>query len=108
GWVGGEMCSELRRSVARRKIDRTGIPSRFALQEKGARLVERRASMQRYAFALGAILLSACSPSRGLPAVVSAGTPAVAPAVHNDIPPRLQWNATFGYCGETSFISAGL
>jgi len=64
--------------------------------------------MQRYAFALGAILLSACSPSRGLPAVVSAGTPAVAPAVHNDIPPRLQWNANFGYCGETSFISAGL
>ncbi len=25
-----------------------------------------------------------------------------------DLPPRLQWNANFGYCGETSFISAGL
>lgn len=25
-----------------------------------------------------------------------------------DIPPRLQWNANFGYCGEVSFISAGL
>lgn len=25
-----------------------------------------------------------------------------------DIPPRLQWNANSGYCGETSFISAGL
>jgi hypothetical protein len=24
------------------------------------------------------------------------------------IPPRLQWNANHGYCGETSFISAGL
>ncbi len=24
------------------------------------------------------------------------------------VPPRLQWNANFGYCGETSFISAGL
>jgi hypothetical protein len=25
-----------------------------------------------------------------------------------DIPPRRQWNANDGYCGETSFISAGL
>lgn len=25
-----------------------------------------------------------------------------------DIPPRLQWNANHGYCGEVSFISAGL
>ncbi len=25
-----------------------------------------------------------------------------------DLPPRLQWNANSGYCGETSFISAGL
>ena len=24
------------------------------------------------------------------------------------LPPRLQWNTNFGYCGETSFISAGL
>ncbi len=26
----------------------------------------------------------------------------------NDLPPRLQWNANKGYCGETSFIVAGL
>jgi hypothetical protein len=25
-----------------------------------------------------------------------------------DVPPRQQWNANSGYCGETSFISAGL
>lgn len=25
-----------------------------------------------------------------------------------EIPARLQWNANFGYCGETSFISAGM
>ncbi len=25
-----------------------------------------------------------------------------------DIEPRLQWNANFGYCGETSYISAGM
>jgi len=29
-------------------------------------------------------------------------------AAVNNIPPRLQWNANFGYCGETSLISAGL
>ena len=26
----------------------------------------------------------------------------------NPIPPRIQWNSNFGYCGEVSFISAGL
>ncbi|HEY1975086.1 MAG TPA: hypothetical protein VGG89_00895 [Candidatus Baltobacteraceae bacterium] len=65
--------------------------------------------MRRYLIALGAILLSGCSAWEGLPSTVPASGPAiVAPAVHNDIPPRLQWNANFGYCGETSFISAGL
>jgi len=28
--------------------------------------------------------------------------------VKNDIPPRLQWGANYGYCGEVSMISAGL
>ncbi|MGR3889783.1 hypothetical protein [Pseudomonas sp. 1152_12] len=28
--------------------------------------------------------------------------------VKNDIPPRLQWTANFGYCGEVAFVSAGL
>jgi len=26
----------------------------------------------------------------------------------NDIPPRIQWTANFGYCGETALLSAGL
>ena len=29
-------------------------------------------------------------------------------SVSNPIPPRIQWNENYGYCGETSFISAGL
>ena len=36
---------------------------------------------------------------------------APAPVWHQrgiDMAPRLQWNANFGYCGETSFISAGM
>jgi hypothetical protein len=32
----------------------------------------------------------------------------VIPSVAQPIEPRLQWNANFGYCGETSFISAGM
>ncbi len=40
-------------------------------------------------------------------AVPAAGLPAVHRAAL-DIPPRLQWNANDGYCGEVSLISAGL
>ena len=29
-------------------------------------------------------------------------------SVVNPLPPRIQWNANYGYCGEASFISAGL
>jgi hypothetical protein len=29
-------------------------------------------------------------------------------SVVNSLPPRIQWNANYGYCGEVSFISAGL
>ena len=28
--------------------------------------------------------------------------------IMNDIPPRTQWNANYGYCGEVAMISAGL
>jgi len=41
----------------------------------------------------------------------SAGTTSTLTGVFslvNDIPPRLQWNANNGYCGEVSFINAGL
>ena len=47
-----------------------------------------------------------------IPAATRAPAP-MAPAaatytVANPIPSRLQWNANNGYCGETSFVSAGL
>lgn len=29
-------------------------------------------------------------------------------SIMNDIPPRTQWNANYGYCGEVAMISAGL
>jgi hypothetical protein len=62
--------------------------------------------MRRYAVLLGTYLLASCSVSGSAPPVVPAVR--LLEATHNDIPPRLQWNANFGYCGETSFISAGL
>ncbi|MBU6244126.1 MAG: hypothetical protein KGP12_02810 [Actinomycetales bacterium] len=43
---------------------------------------------------------------------VAVGPAPLAPATQHSttlpIPPRSQWNANFGYCGETSFISAGM
>ncbi len=45
------------------------------------------------------------APAPTAPAVPA---PAVSYRVSNPIPPRTQWNANYGYCGETSFISAGL
>lgn len=57
---------------------------------------------------LGVILLSGCSAAGSLPSAFSALPARISAEARNDIPPRLQWNANFGYCGETSFISAGL
>ena len=54
--------------------------------------------------ALIAIAAVMVAPAWGGPAVL----PAAQSSWHTDIPPRLQWNANFGYCGEVSLISAGL
>jgi hypothetical protein len=43
--------------------------------------------------------------------LASASVPASPDAPYSydlQIPPRLQWDSNFGYCGETSFISAGM
>jgi hypothetical protein len=59
---------------------------------------------------LTALLLAACANAHPLPNAPLGGSAAVERARDAvlDIPPRLQWNANFGYCGETSLISAGL
>ena len=44
----------------------------------------------------------------GHTAVRTVTVPANTYSAGSGLPPRLQWNANFGYCGETSFISAGL
>lgn len=56
-----------------------------------------------------AMLLAATS---AVPVAAAAGPAPLAAATQYSktlpIPPRSQWNANFGYCGETSFISAGM
>lgn len=65
--------------------------------------------MRRSAFVVAVALLCGCSAPEGLGGASPVAVPVAAvAAVRNDIPARLQWNANFGYCGETSFISAGL
>jgi hypothetical protein len=57
---------------------------------------------------------SAAVATSSPPAVPVAPTPAAALptattyTAGSKLPPRIQWNANYGYCGETAFISAGL
>lgn len=50
------------------------------------------------------------SPARPSAAVSAPARPAVATTytAGSRLPPRIQWNANYGYCGETAFVSAGL
>jgi hypothetical protein len=59
---------------------------------------------------LSVLLLAACAIPHSLPISLPAAPVASARARDAvlDIPPRKQWNANFGYCGETSMITAGL
>ncbi|HTA39388.1 MAG TPA: C39 family peptidase [Candidatus Acidoferrales bacterium] len=59
---------------------------------------------------VSALILFGCATPHSLPNAPLANASAIAQAAGTtlDVPPRLQWNANFGYCGETSMISAGL
>lgn len=61
-------------------------------------------------FATGALTLCTQLPS-AYAAIVDSSTSGSAQKIYsktNDITPRLQWTANFGYCGEVALISAGL
>ena len=53
---------------------------------------------------------AAVSPARPSAAVAIPPRPVAATTytAGSRIPPRIQWNANYGYCGETAFVSAGL
>ena len=55
---------------------------------------------------LSTLALSALSTSTAV--AVAPQAPAPRYAYDLGIAPRLQWNSNYGYCGETSFISAGM
>ncbi len=55
----------------------------------------------------GALVLAALATAGGLAAAAGPATPTTY-SVGNPLPPRLQWDANNGYCGEVAFISAGL
>lgn len=70
----------------------------------------------KFAVCAASLLLASCNGGlvgmtavSGMPAMQNrAGSASAGQFTGNDIPPRYQWNNNFGYCGETSFISAGL
>lgn len=68
--------------------------------------MERSLARRSVLAAVAALLLGGCSGSALLQAARL--RPADLTVIANDIPPRLQWNANFGYCGETSLVSAAL
>ena len=70
------------------------------------------------ALGVGAAVLGGCGtepagasrPTVAPPATQPPSAPATATTYRagSNLPPRTQWDANFGYCGETSFLSAGL
>ena len=71
------------------------------------------ATVQRNGSVADRVMLPAAALTNPVSRVI-AGTPiAATPApttytAGSKLPPRIQWDANYGYCGETAFISAGL
>ena len=71
------------------------------------------ATVQRNGAVADRVMLPAAALTNPVSRVI-AGTPiAATPApttytAGSKLPPRIQWDANYGYCGETAFISAGL
>ena len=69
--------------------------------------VQRNGSVAKRTLPPGAALTNPVS--RAIAGTPIAATPA--PTTYtagSKLPPRIQWDANYGYCGETAFISAGL
>ena len=78
-----------------------------ARSRRGAAAVERNGSVAAQTPLQAAAVIS--PGSRAITGTPIAATPA--PATYtagSKLPPRIQWDANYGYCGEVSFISAGL
>lgn len=97
---------------------RTRPASRTALDTVSAAASVSRSNANRIAAAAEPLSVSEVPAVELEPRTVASRRPvppAAPPApaattytVANPLPPRLQWDANNGYCGETSFVSAGL
>jgi hypothetical protein len=63
--------------------------------------------MRAMAVLAAALLVGCTSVDGGGGRTMPVGVPSEA-SLRLDLPPRLQWYANYGYCGETSMIAAGL
>lgn len=97
-----------------------GVPAPWRWVWRGAATLGLGIAMQLGAAQLGSGVAQAdtsrqpapapAQPAHSVSARPARGTAAAVRTygVSNPIPPRIQWNANDGYCGESSFVSAGL
>ena len=106
GWLGA---GALTVGLGAALVSGSGVAHADAADKADAHSSARAASSQSAAPAARARRV-AVSPARPSAAVSAPARPAAATTytAGSRLPPRIQWNANYGYCGETAFVSAGL
>lgn len=106
GWLGA---GALTVGLGAALVSGSGVAHADAADKADAHSSARAASSQSAPPAARARRV-AVSPARPSAAVSAPARPAAATTytAGSRLPPRIQWNANYGYCGETAFVSAGL
>ena len=106
GWLGA---GALAVGFGAALVSGSGVAHADAADKADARSSARTASSQpaQPAARTRRVAVSVARPSA---AVSAPARPAAATTytAGSRLPPRIQWNANYGYCGETAFVSAGL
>ena len=106
GWLGS---GALAVGLGAALVSGSGVAHADAADKADAHSSARAASSQSAPPAARARRV-AVPPARPSAAVSAPARPAAATTytAGSRLPPRIQWNANYGYCGETAFVSAGL
>jgi hypothetical protein len=106
GWLGA---GALTVGLGAALVSGSGVAHADAADKADAHSSARAASSQSAPPAARARRV-AVPPARPSAAVSAPARPAAATTytAGSRLPPRIQWNANYGYCGETAFVSAGL
>ena len=106
GWLGA---GALTVGLGAALVSGSGVAHADAADKADAHSSARAASSQSAPPAARARRV-AVSPARPSAAASAPARPAAATTytAGSRLPPRIQWNANYGYCGETAFVSAGL